>query len=350
MNRFHDAVAWADAHEISWPRTLRAHLESGYFEPAPDNALLGPLPDRGGPAGVILVDGAEVAHWGDPDRPDPTFSVAKSYLSLLAGIAVADGLIADIDEPVGRTVRDGHFDGPRNGAVTWRHLLTNTSEWEGTLFGKSDVIDRNRDIRTEGRGAKGAARPLQAPGTHWEYNDVRVNALSLALLHRFRRPLGEVFRERIMDPIGASSTWRWVPYDDAWVEVEGTRLLSVPGGCHWGGGVWISARDQALIGELVRRDGMWNGREVIPAAWLAASFAPCPLRPDYGLLWWLNAGGVRAPAAPHSSVFASGAGGNVTWIDKADRLVAVSRWLDPAAYAEFAARVMRALAPAQAAS
>ena len=95
-----------------------------------------------------------VARWGDTRQVDFTFSVAKSYLSLLAGIAVADGLIADIDEPVGRTVDDGGFDGPHNGAITWRHLLQQTSEWEGTLFGKSDIIDRNRNLAMKGRAAR----------------------------------------------------------------------------------------------------------------------------------------------------------------------------------------------------
>ena len=91
-----------------------------------------------------------------------------------------DGLIADLDEPVGRTVDDGGFDSAQNRGVTWRHLLQNTSEWEGELFGKSDLIDRNRNVGLEGKGRKGDPRPLQPPGTHWEYNDVRVNRLSLA--------------------------------------------------------------------------------------------------------------------------------------------------------------------------
>jgi CubicO group peptidase (beta-lactamase class C family) len=73
---------------------------------------------------------------------------------MLAGIAVMDGLIRDLDEPVGRTVHDGGFDGTHNSAITWRHLLQNTSEWEGSLFGKSDIIDRNRNLAVEGRGAR----------------------------------------------------------------------------------------------------------------------------------------------------------------------------------------------------
>ena len=159
-----EAVRYALAHETPWPRDLRAHLEAGFFEPPPHNEILGPIRPRGGPNGLILRGGSVVARWGDTRQVDFTFSAAKSYLSLLAGIAVADGLIADLDEPVARTVDDGGFEGPHNGAITWRHLLQQTSEWEGTLFGKSDIVDRNRNLAVEGKGRKGDARPLRAPG------------------------------------------------------------------------------------------------------------------------------------------------------------------------------------------
>ena len=155
-----DAVAFAEAHETPWPRDLRAHLENGQFEAPPDNAILGPVAPRGGPAGMILRHGAVVASWGETARTDMTFSVAKSYLSLLAGLAHGDGLIPDLDEAISARVRSPHFEGPRNGAVTWRHMLNLTSEWEGTLWDKSDVIDRNRDLKREGRAKKGEARPL----------------------------------------------------------------------------------------------------------------------------------------------------------------------------------------------
>lgn len=323
-----EAVGFAAAHEIAWPRDLRAHIEAGYFEPPPDNAMLGPIRPRGPANGLVVRAGQIVARWGDTRQVDFTFSVAKSYLSLLAGIAVADGLIGELDEPVARTVDDGGFSGPHNGAITWRHLLQQTSEWEGTLFGKSDVIDRNRNLAVEGKGRKGDARPLQAPGTHWEYNDVRVNRLSLALLRRFRRPLPEVFRERIMRPIGASADWAWHGYRTSQVAIDGRPIESVSGGSHWGGGVAIHAEDQARIGLLMLNRGLWGGRRVLPEQWIAESLAPCTLNPNYGLLWWLNTGRARYPSAPESGFFASGAGGNITFISPEHGIVAVMRWMD----------------------
>lgn len=291
----------------------------------------------------MLRHGRVAARWGDTRQVDPTFSVAKSYLGMLAGLAVADGLIPDLDAPVGRSVQDGGFEDARNGAVTWRQLLQNTSEWEGTLFGKSDVIDRGRSLAAEGRGRKGFARPLRAPGDHWEYNDVRVNRLALSLLRVFRRPLPEVFAERIMRPLGASADWSWHGYETSWVEVPGCgRVQSVSGGSHWGGGVFIHAEDQARLGLMAAMDGRWGGRAVLPEGWAAACRTPCALNPSYGFLWWLNTGRTKWPAASEHAFGFFGAGGNVTWVEPAEGIVAVMRWLDPAHLNGFMGRVRAA--------
>lgn len=343
--RLAEAVAFARARETPWPRDLRAHLQAGYFDKPPDNELLGPVAPRGAPNGMLLRGGHIVAAWGDTRQVDMTFSIAKSYLGLLTGLAWADRLIADPDEVVARTVDDGGFAGAHNGAITWRHLLQLTSEWEGTLFGKSDAIDRNRDIGVEARGLKGTWRELQRPGTYWEYNDVRVNRLSLALLRRFREPLPDVFRARIMAPIGASADWRWEGYRNAFVEIEGRMVQSVPGGGHWGGGVFIHAEDQARIGLLMLRGGQWDGREVVRTDWVRQSVVPCALNPQYGLLWWLNTGRRRYPEASAESFFGFGAGGNVTWIDPAHDLVGVMRWMDPEAIGTFMGKIAAALQP-----
>jgi CubicO group peptidase (beta-lactamase class C family) len=337
------AVAFALAHPSSWPHDIRAHIEGGFFEPPPDNAILGPVAPRGAANGLVLRHGRLVARWGDTRQVDMTFSVAKSYLAILAGLAIADGLIPDLDAPVRATVDDGGFEGPHNGAITWRHLLQNTSEWEGTLFGKADTIDRGRNLVVEGQGRKGMPRPLHPPGGYWEYNDIRVNRLSLALLRRFGRPLPEVFAERIMRPIGASTDWRWHGYETSWVEVAGRRVQSVSGGGHWGGGVFIHAEDQARIGQLTLQDGMWDGRQLLPEGWVAACTTACPLNPHYGLLWWLNTGQTRWPSASARSWCFSGAGGNVTWVDPDSGIVAVLRWVDATRLDGFMAAVSAAI-------
>src|SRR5262249_15558007 len=157
-------------------------------------------------------------------RVDMTFSVAKSYLSLIVGLAFDRGLLPDLDEKVARHIDDPAFAPPRHDRITWRHLLQQTSEWEGTLFGKPDMIDRNRDLAAAGQGAlKGTFRPLREPGGYWEYNDVRVNLLAYALLLLWRRPLPEVFRSELTDLIGASATWEWHGYRTSEVTIDGRR-------------------------------------------------------------------------------------------------------------------------------
>jgi CubicO group peptidase (beta-lactamase class C family) len=194
------------------------------------------------------------------------------------------------------------------------------------------------------QGEKGQPRTLQAPGTYWEYNDVRINQLSLALLHLFRRPLEEVFREEILVPLGGGEGFAWRGYDDAWVELDGRLLPSVPGGTHWGGGVSISARDQARVGQLLLDRGAYRGRQLLPADWIDRMQQPCAIAPFYGWLVWLNRGGAMFAEASPQSWFLVGAGGHYTWIDPANSAVVVVRWIDPARSPGFVQRVARTLA------
>jgi CubicO group peptidase (beta-lactamase class C family) len=340
-----DAVQFAIDHESTWDREVTANWGVHRDDPPPWNRLLGPVHSRGPVSGTIVADGRTLASWGEPQRADLTFSVAKTYLALLAGVAHDRGLLTDVNEPVGRRLRGIGFDEGHNAPVTWHHLLTQTSEWSGEVFGYSDQADHYRTV-TFGKptgGVKGQPRPLQPPGTYWEYNDVRINQLSLALLHLFGRPLPEVFREAITRPIGASEHWQWVGYDNSWVTVAGQRVQSVPGGTHWGGGMSIGAADQALIGQLMLDDGVAHGRQVLSKEWLQRMRTPCPLAPYYGYLIWLNHERKPFPSLPESSCFAIGAGSSFTWIEPQRRLVVVVRWLNSAHADAFFARVLRAV-------
>ena len=338
------AADYAVEHETPWSRDLAAVVANNFEERPPWNGTLGPVRSRGGPNGLILRGGKIIAEWGDTTRADMTFSVAKSYLSILAGLAWDRGLIRDPGDPVRLTVDDGGFEPPHNDRITWHHLLQQTSEWEGELWGKPDLIDRNRAVGGRHSVApKGTHRELRAPGEFWEYNDVRVNRLSLALLHVWRRPLPEVFKEQVMDPIGASPDWEWHGYRNSYVEIDGKQVQSVPGGGHWGGGVFISARDQARIGLMLLRGGACGVRRILSEAWLDRMLEPCPLFRNYGYLWWLNPARGLYPSASAASYYARGAGGNLTWIDPENDLVAVLRWTDPAAMDGFMKLTMAAL-------
>ena len=338
MKRFDEAITFAQSHEIPWPRDPAADPARWgvhHADPPPFNRLRGPVHPRGGVSGVIRVRGEEVTAWGEPDRADQTFSVAKTYLALLAGIAHSRGLL-EPDERLSDRLPGIGFDSEHNRTITWEHLLTQTSEWQGECFGIPDQVEHYRIVQHDPKpaeGKKGERRPLRAPGTYWEYNDVRINQLSLALLHVFKRPLPEVFLENVLLPIGGGRDFRWEGYDDSWVEIDGRRMQSVPGGTHWGGGVSISARDQARVGQLLLDGGEW----------VRKMQTPCAIAPFYGWLTWLNRDGRMFADASRASWFMFGAGGNTVWIDPEKEAVVVWRWLDGAHSAGFVSRVAGAL-------
>src|SRR5947209_1155803 len=101
-------------------------------------AALGPLPkQRAATNGIILRHGYIVAEFGDTKANDPVYSVAKSFISTVCSLAVERGLIKDINDPVAKYIHDGGYDSPHNAKITWKNHLQQTSEWEGTLWGKN---------------------------------------------------------------------------------------------------------------------------------------------------------------------------------------------------------------------
>jgi CubicO group peptidase (beta-lactamase class C family) len=262
-----------------------------------------------------------------------SFSVAKSYLSTVAGLAIDSGLIGDVHDRVRDYVQDGGFDDSHNRKVTWHMLLNQTSEWEGTLWDKPDVADRRR----------GYDRKLRAPGTFWEYNDVRVNRLALALLRVYQRPLPEVLKESD-GPIGASDTWVWHGYRNSYVEIGARRVQSVSGGSHWGGGFWASTRDLARFGYLLLRRGEWNGRRILSERWVDMATQPTGIAPHYGYLWWCPGTAVNFSVRP--SQVSSPWAGRQHDLDCAGVRSRWSRWLDILKLDGFITRMSAALGEA----
>ncbi|MFU8876670.1 MAG: serine hydrolase domain-containing protein, partial [Wenzhouxiangellaceae bacterium] len=292
---------------------------------------------REGDAGMILRGGRIVSEWGDVHRVDMTFSAVKSYLATMWAIAWRDDRIQSLDERVGDYVRDGKFDSEHNAPITWRHLLNQTSDWSGTLWEIHDWADRPEGDDPE----QWPNRELHEPGSRFKYNDVRVNLAAYSLLQVLREPLPVVLRREIMDPIGASSTWRWHGYENSWVDLDGQRMQSVSGGGHFGGGMFISARDHARFGLLMLHRGVWNGERLLPDDWFDMIREPTPVRADYGLMWWLNTDRERIPAAPEDVYWAAGFGGNYIYVDECNDLVVVLRWVPD--LAEVIEKVLAAL-------
>jgi CubicO group peptidase (beta-lactamase class C family) len=311
-----DAIAFMKAHETNSPTRDFSDQE------IVNGKLLGSIPtERGATNGLIIRHGYIVGEFGDTMRPDPTYSVAKSMLSTVAGIALDRGLIPGLDEPISKSIHDGGYDSAHNKAITWRNHLQQESEWQGTMFTKNDDF-----VGTEAFGrAERKPRDIQAPGTYYEYNDVRINRFALSLLELYKKQIPDVFRDEVMNPIGASSTWKWVPYTNGYVNIDGKRMASVSGGTRWGGGMWISSYDMARFGLLWLRNGKWGDKQIVSPAYVKIATTASAHGPDYGFLWWLNTTG-KWQGAPTSAFEAQGQGGNVVHVDPVHDLVVVWRW------------------------
>ena len=334
------AVEFAKNNEYSGSRDLRIAILKG-FAREPFHEILGPTKKRGGPAGMILKNGYLIASWGDTRRVDMTFSVTKSFLSTVAGLAVDRELIRSTDDLVVHYVWDGTFGGGHNGQISWKHLLQQNSDWSGELFGIKDWADRPP---REGGIDDWKFREPRKPGTVMEYNDVRVNVLAYSLTHVWRKSLPAVLKEHLMDPIGASTTWRWFGYDHAWTVVDGVKVKSVTGGGHSGAGIFIHAEDMARFGLLFMNNGKWGSEQIISKEWIEEAITSSAPHINYGHMWWLNYEGEdRWEGSPESIFSARGFGGNYIVVDRDNQLVIVTRWMEPSKMAEFMKLVYQSL-------
>ena len=344
------AVEIAIAGESQSPRDLAFnHLRSFGREPLGD--AVGPFTVRAPQTGLIVYKGYIVAEWGDPAKADNTFSVSKSFLSTTVGLAYDHGLIRSVDDlvrdympPIVLDTGDGEpgdehgrrpkllFESENNRRITWDHLLRQTSDWEGTLWGKPEWADRP-DQDTDNWGT----RPRHEPGTVYEYNDTRVNLLALAATAVWRRPLPEVLREYVMDPIGASTTWAWHGYENSWVNIDGRMIQSPSGGAHWGGGMILSAYDQARFGLFTLHRGVWNGKQLLSEDWFEMATTAGEVNTRFGFMnFSLNAD--RPGTWTHV-----GAGSNLVYVDPGNDLVIVCRWIRGGAFNEVVETVLGAV-------
>src|SRR6185436_19292264 len=157
------AIEYAKTRDSSWGKANYMADQLRTF-----GRPLGPVPPSHSPTnGIIIRHGYIVAEFGDTTPIEPGYSVAKSYLSTILGLAIDRGLIKSITDPVKNYVHDGGYDSPHNAKITWEHHARQASEWEGTLFGKPSTF-----IGTEEFGG-GEMRPraINEPGTFYEYND-----------------------------------------------------------------------------------------------------------------------------------------------------------------------------------
>ena len=275
------SVPWPDGS--AGPATapspeIAAAIDRAFREPDP------PEPDRvrQTTAVVVVHDGHLVAEryapgYG-PDTPMLSWSMAKSVLASVVGIMVGDGRLA-LRAPAPVPEWSAPAD-PRH-AITLDQLLRMSS---GLAFDEhyGAVNDVSRMLFTmPDTGAFAASSRLEvAPDTRWSYSSGTANIIARMLRSAFGDDPAALLRytnERLFDPVGMTS---------AFFELDAS---GTPIGSSF---AFMTARDWARLGELHRRDGMWNGRRILPEGWVRYVTTPTPAAPKgrYGAHWWLNAG------------------------------------------------------------
>ena len=358
-NLINEAIQYALTHETKFPKNLML-TQAMQFGKEPFSDPIGPMADRGPTSGVVLYKGFIIAEWGNANAVEMVHSVTKTFLSTVVGLAVEKGLIHSINDkvypylppielantpitsdlnPVTQTSFIYPFETEHNRKINWEHLLRQTSDWEGVLWGKPDWADRPSDKSDEW-----TTRKRFEPGTVYKYNDTRVNALALAATTVWRKPLPEVLREQVMQPIGASNTWAWTGYRNAWIVLDGKMMQSVSGGGHFGGGMFINAYDMARFGLLTLRNGNWNGKQIISEDWIKKSKTASTTNTGYGFMnYFLNTDKKMYPSAPTSAYAFLGNGTNAIYVDKENDIVAVIKWMDDKSVDGFLKLVLTAL-------
>jgi CubicO group peptidase (beta-lactamase class C family) len=276
---------------------------------------------------LVNVDGdTKIAHYRygfTADNHGHVFSVTKSVLSILIGIAIEDGLIADIDQPLvellptHRQAMSGE-----TAKVTLRHLMTMSGGFNNEFPGG---FVWQEAAKPGGNYVDFLLRRRQEfePGEIFWYSDVSAHLVAAVLAAALERADGdqprtvlEYAREKLFDPLGISTNPSFSqPLPDPFLTTDfvtaGFGWGTDPNGIQLGGfGLRLNAPDMMKIGELYRRDGVWNGHQMVPPAWIRQSTAPSTFKsrignPDdeYGLLWWI----IGQPEG--AGYFAAGFGG-----------------------------------------
>ena len=273
--------------EVPRGGTATSELSYGPETTLPDN-VYDWLSDRTVTSLVVLKDGQIVfeEYFQGTTAQDRriSWSIAKSFLSALFGILLEEGVINSLDDPVVDYVpmlTGGAYDG-----TTLRNVLQMSS---GVTFDE-DYLDFNSDINRMGRVlalggrmddfAAGLSETFATPGTKWQYVSIDTHVIGMVVRGATGRTIPDLLSEKIMMPLGLEQT----PY----IITDGAGIAFVLGGLN------LTTRDYARFGQMYLQNGFYNGRQIVPADWVAASTLPsAPTKPrqfGYGYHWWIPKG------------------------------------------------------------
>ena len=269
---------------------------------------------------LVLKDG-KIVHESyykgtEPDDLRISWSVAKSYLSALVGVLLEDGTIASIDDPVvqyASTLKGGAYDG-----ASIRNVLNMVS---GVTFDE-DYLDQSSDINRLGRVlalggsmddfASGLTETFAPVGEGWKYVSIDTHILSMVVRGATARPIAELLSEKIIAPMG--------------LEREPYYLTDGFGTAFVLGGLNLTTRDYARMGQMYLQNGEFNGSQIVPAAWVATSTSPSAPTAEgeigYGYQWWVPKGAIAG------EFMARGIYGQYVYVNRAKGVVIATNAAD----------------------
>jgi CubicO group peptidase (beta-lactamase class C family) len=314
---------------VDFPRREQS-LEADYRYGG-ERRTLAEYHDRADSTGLLVVKDGEVLHeryfqGADAASRFTSWSVAKSFVATLVGMALADGRIRSLDDPIDRYVprlADSAYAG-----VPIRHVLQMSSGVEfdedyddlrsdiRLFFLQVYVLGRDADDLTAGYDRHGPS------GKQFHYASVDTQALGMLVSEVFDRPFVDVFAERLWRPLGAHSAF-WN------VDATGGDGEPIAFCC-----LNARLRDYAKLGQLYAQHGMWKGRRLLPASWVRQATTPGAPHlepgqlPDphstrgYGLQWWV-------PRDYDREYYAAGVWGQYIYVSERDDLVIARTAVDP---------------------
>ena len=309
-------------------RAGKSSIDYVALEEEIENAILtGPPALDNVRAVLVNVDGeTKIAHYRHgftEGNYGHVFSVTKSVVSILIGIAIADGLIADIDTPLAELLPE-HRGAMTNDTakVTLRHLMTMSGGFPYELpagFTWADAAEPGRsyiDVLLK--------RRQYEPGQYFLYSDASAHLAAAVLAAALERADGgpktvlDYARQKLFDPLGISTSPAFSGGLPDWFATDfaaaGFGWGTDPNGIPLGGvGLRLRAPDMMKIGELYRQDGVWNGQQIVPTSWIRQCTSPTkvetdidrPFDDEYGLLWWV----IEQPKK--AGYYAAGLGGQM---------------------------------------
>lgn len=278
--------------------------------------------DRAVTSLLVLHEGwivHERYHLGtNPEDRRISWSMAKSFLSALFGVIEAEGAIGSLDDPVTDYVP--RLVGTAYDGVTIRHILQMTS---GVAFDE-DYLDRNSDINRMGRVlalggtmdgfAVNLTERAAPPGERWQYVSIDTHVLGMVLRAATGRDLPSLLSEKIIAPLGLER--------DPYYITDGEGVAFALGGLN------LTTRDYARFGLMFARGGAYDGRQIVPQAWVRASTSPSAPTPQgalrYGYQWWIPKDG------PDGVFMARGIYGQYIYINPGRDVVIVATGADRA--------------------